>query len=358
MTHSQVDWTGGIPEPPQVYPGTLRGYREFRFSNEGLQPTGYYSGTYDEPDKDGWLTSTCTLKTVILDDFYPASEFGTATHVPDSKRIPVHEDPAPNRTCKCGFYVNYIPGQSFHHCRSRRTYAHAVVDTSGHIVLGSKGYRAAKMRIVALWFPEEYISCEQRSAPKAQIFTDLEEMYEAFPQEDLTSLIGQKNQTELTDVAAAELKLFKTYLDADFYDRVTIDNSQGGWRPTKGRYVVHHPNYGQTFSSGNIYSLLSACHCSDTLVCLECRTLCERTRDAAVSSGVAGSKCHDAYCRRCNNYNFRQRQAQFVHRTCFCNKRVCRNCQLGHEEYVKLLHPLYPPKYNNNCGFPHCVFCN
>lgn len=62
--------------------------------------------------------------------------------------------PAPDPGCKCGFYASYDPGTDFYPSKSwggvgTGVIVRAVVEMSGRVVMGSRGVRAEKMKIVA-----------------------------------------------------------------------------------------------------------------------------------------------------------------------------------------------------------------
>jgi len=162
----QKDWIKPIAEP-KTYPGTLRGYRHFKNTAKNsevrLQPI---NAAFDYPaiPEDEWWLSFCTKK--------------------------IEHEKVPDKDCTCGFYINYFPTESFYPSNDWDL-PRGVVEASGKIVLSKKGFRAEKMRLVAL-FTEycrvwKYVS---DSFPYVKIFFDKEEMYEAYPQDDLTALIG------------------------------------------------------------------------------------------------------------------------------------------------------------------------
>lgn len=112
------------------------------------------------------------------------------------------EHKSPEISCYCGIYAHYLPLESY-----TRNYpaVFGVIEASGKILMGTKGFRAEKAKILALggyghhneWF-EVSIPEQSRYARESLLefcdsigvyyFDDVEEMIHQFPQVDLTSL--------------------------------------------------------------------------------------------------------------------------------------------------------------------------
>lgn len=107
---------------------------------------------------------------------------------------------SPDPDCVCGIYAHYLPLESY----SSRYGVFGVVEASGRILMGTKGFRAEKAKIVALagygelneWFevtvpgyPETTRGlvdfCTSIGVP---YFPTVEKMVIEFPQKDLSSL--------------------------------------------------------------------------------------------------------------------------------------------------------------------------
>ena len=178
----QSEWTKPIAEP-KSYPGMLRGYRNFRFDQDFLQlraMTSEYEFKFNTEEE--WWQAQCNPK----GHKRPASM--DYTHV------------SPDVNCTCGFYVNYFPNESFYtHSVSFYTdvCVRGVVETSGKLILAERGFRAQKMKLIALSVPQSTFLGELK-VPRCEIFTNNQEMYEAYPQEDLTDLIGPQKVNELS----------------------------------------------------------------------------------------------------------------------------------------------------------------
>jgi hypothetical protein len=108
---------------------------------------------------------------------------------------------APHLGCTCGIYAHYLPLESYHSW-SRRVFG--VVEASGRILMGTKGFRAEKAKIVALaglgghneWFEVVSTASEEdvqevidfATSIGVPYFPTVEKMVLEFPQKDLSSL--------------------------------------------------------------------------------------------------------------------------------------------------------------------------
>ena len=170
----QRDWTQPIAHEPETYPGSLRAYRHFGPPGSNATLTAVHSSfTYPKVEEGEWWQAKC----------------GTSDHL--RKLDGKHK--VPDKDCKCGFYLNYYPQNSFYDKSQNSTHPRGVVEASGHMVLGEKGFRAQKMRLVALtpitFALGAYVA---EVFPWVKLFTKAEEMYEKYPQDDLTSLLGEE----------------------------------------------------------------------------------------------------------------------------------------------------------------------
>jgi hypothetical protein len=174
--NTNEDWSAAVKDTP-LYTGSLRGYREFaaHYKPETgfvLKPIAY-SAQFAMPDDEGWINAICGNR-------------GEEAY---------HE--SPSSSCKCGFYVSYFPGQSFYPFDLK--YAFAVTENSGKLLLSTKGFRSAKMKITAYYLPGFLVKKHRDHLSESKMldgiprYTSLKRMYEDFPQADLTSLIGEDN---------------------------------------------------------------------------------------------------------------------------------------------------------------------
>lgn len=140
-------------EVPLV-PGTLRLYRSWHLSDRRLR-----AFNFDYYWKDGWNEAECR----VMD------------------RMPRGDDhPSPYPACTCGFYARY-----HHHANDGLTTG--VIEVAGRVILGTKGVRAEKARIVAhTWVPESV----QSQYPSVKFYRNKEDMWYEYPPPDVSELIG------------------------------------------------------------------------------------------------------------------------------------------------------------------------
>lgn len=173
---AQSEWTTQAAEP-ETYPGVLQGYRHFGrpLLFKGMAELCSVHSKFEYPiiGKEEWWEADC----------------GTT----DTLRISERKHPVvPASNCRCGFYINYYPENTFYTQEDNLIYPRGVVEASGHLILSTKGFRSQKMRLVALcpiyfglW---KYV---EQNFPWVKLYDDPDEMYETHPQADLTSLIGE-----------------------------------------------------------------------------------------------------------------------------------------------------------------------
>jgi hypothetical protein len=263
-TLKQGDYGGSTDSV--LVPGSLIAYRHFALDGTGLQPMSlsgagqgipYFDPLLLNPYHLGWANCGCSM-------CRPAG--GTAQPNPPSPKTfratclrqtdpwsfgysstPNHK--APHVECTCGFYASYDPRTDFYPGRHwsieenpvimslhRQPIVRAVVELSGTTVMGSRGVRAEKMRIVALatdwlkyqsqppytqisyYIPDYYWNGEadlslskqldwaqaqskarQGAEQKvssvayrygAEYFTSMQEMHRTYPQPDISHLKG------------------------------------------------------------------------------------------------------------------------------------------------------------------------
>ena len=119
----------------------------------------------------------------------------------------------PNEACTCGFYCTYYPSQDFF--ERSDPMPRAVVEVEGRIILAEKGFRAERMKIIAVStqrlnqtvlhsnyvhndFVRKGISDtlllkrklkEALSDSHIEVFESDRAMYRAYPQSDLSNLL-------------------------------------------------------------------------------------------------------------------------------------------------------------------------
>lgn len=155
---------------------SVRGYKQWTWDSDrkliSMFPADWTNGS---------LTSTCSRYDIDMDK-------SSATHV------------SPDVSCTCGIYAHYLPLESYEKTKN----IFGVVECSGKLLMGTKGFRAEKAKIVALAgygpctqffetrkktrgeYPEDVVDfCTSIGVP---YFPTVKQMVYEFPQIDLTSL--------------------------------------------------------------------------------------------------------------------------------------------------------------------------
>jgi len=156
--------------------GPLIGLRAFRMTEDGL--TGVHKQV---PWGPGENVAEClaTASDYAAWDGYCYGSYAAA--IADWKP---HVERAPFMHCSCGWYA-YVDGSNTYLTTSRVA---GLIEGYGHLVVGSRGFRAEKARIVALIQPGEMTYDEEfewRSVcaayPDAVTFTSVDEALARFP---------------------------------------------------------------------------------------------------------------------------------------------------------------------------------
>lgn len=124
-----------------------------------------------------------------------------------SLHIPTHdpaEGPIPVTSCECGIYGWYHPEWIVEDHWWPKSGAVGVIEASGKVVLGSRGFRAEQARTVALapaCNPDAmhgnvlpFLAAFDRILPRllghgVKVFDDVDALYAEYPPEDLSSLV-------------------------------------------------------------------------------------------------------------------------------------------------------------------------
>lgn len=173
MSFSQRDYKGD----ELLILEAVRGYKQWSWNSDrkliSMFPADWSNGS---------LTSTCSRSDLNKDE-------SSATHA------------SPDISCTCGVYAHYLPLESY---EKQRNSIFGVVECSGKLLMGTKGFRAEKAKVVALagygpcnqWFentdktrgvyPEDVVDfCTSIGVP---YFPTVKQMVYEFPQVDLSSL--------------------------------------------------------------------------------------------------------------------------------------------------------------------------
>lgn len=223
MQHHPEEWQNS--DRP-LYAGTLRGYRHFAIGR-GAALTGV---TYEHFEyNDGETVAECgvmeSLETqlarlrertgeaydhALRDWGYSPDQIELYLKNLDKefrdlrRRLEEIKTQHSLKNCTCGFYASYDPWTNFYEADHWTwTPVFAVVEAYGSVVPATKGFRAAKVRIVAIC-PDrdrrpkygnsdrgvvDYARVAKRY-PGARWYDDKSRLVEDHPQEDLTELLG------------------------------------------------------------------------------------------------------------------------------------------------------------------------
>lgn len=163
--------------------GVVRGVRSFKIDKLG-RLTGV---TYDQIWRPGENAAECRRAESIT--FYvDTSDFMRAFYGPSyvpPARPPQPEiapdKPHPMRDCKHGFYAYYDGSDDYH----QKGMVSAVVEGYGETVIGTRGFRSMKARIVALHIPQDVPAhlarLVARNYPDVPILPTFKRMVAEFP---------------------------------------------------------------------------------------------------------------------------------------------------------------------------------
>ena len=177
-------------EVPLV-PGTLRGYRSWITDMEGvLYPI------------NAWPNSAWTAG---INESVCHGNCG----------IPArgHCGSSPGTTCTCGFYATHIP---LPRCGS----VVGVIEASGRVIIGTKGFRAQKARIVAAYT----VKLDSRMLDNyrdVQWFQDPERMWEKYPPQDLSEIVDLKAMQE--EESRKRIEAWNEAIRAQYHQSMTYE---------------------------------------------------------------------------------------------------------------------------------------
>lgn len=185
--------------------GSVRGVRAWKITSEGRLRGVFYDYDWDV----GVNEALCLKKTDIIYGFYPGSfSQGMITSVTSPEHVPPSKQPHSMDTCHCGFYGYYDGSNDYYgNAQYGKGPVTGVVEGFGDVLIGSRGFRVQKARIVALMVDEglagrvfesnqrgtEPPSIEESRLAVARmvdyysgipLFTKFEDMIAEFPEED------------------------------------------------------------------------------------------------------------------------------------------------------------------------------
>lgn len=173
-----------------LVPSALRGYRSWSLEMDPSGQVQLASTGVPYVWTTGELTAGCAK--VSSRTASPTLGCSCALCRAYTQRYVVAPDPrhaAPIADCTCGFYGWYRPGD----IRIVPAPIRGVIEASGRVQLGTHGFRAERVRLLAI--SSGYVDASTQSllarlsAAGVKVYPILDELVQAFPPEDITGLI-------------------------------------------------------------------------------------------------------------------------------------------------------------------------
>ena len=180
--------------------GTLQVYRSWRLFDDKV----LYSVSFPTTWRSGENIARCNF-TQFLCSCFACARAATPEKTPET----MYSHSAPHEVCHCGFYGTYEPGYYIDQLENWARLAGAtiqypkmlfatgiqfgaigVVELYGRVILGTKGARAEKARIVAL------AGFDVDGYDDIPRFPSKEELLAAYPPQSVDSLIGSQRGDE------------------------------------------------------------------------------------------------------------------------------------------------------------------
>jgi hypothetical protein len=164
---------GGDDGRPLVA-GSLRGYRTWRLQRRGTSECGDSLPLTSVTRRVVWgpsLTATCSPEVMANPGHGPITVPG--------------DHAAPAAGCRCGIYGWYDPTDT----GMLRAGVFGVVEASGLVVMGDRGFRAERARIVAVVSRNRRLTAACEEAGIA-VYRRRRDLLRDFPPEDLSALLG------------------------------------------------------------------------------------------------------------------------------------------------------------------------
>jgi len=170
---------GGDDGRPLVA-GSLRGYRTWRLQRRGSPACGDSLPLTSVTRRVVWrptLTACCTPEGMASPGPGPATLVG--------------DHAAPAAGCQCGIYGWYDPADT----GMLRAGVFGVVEASGVVLMGERGFRAERARIVAVVSRNRRLTAACERAGIA-VFRRRRDLVREYPPEDLSGLLGHSLDRE------------------------------------------------------------------------------------------------------------------------------------------------------------------
>ena len=169
------DACGGGDSGRALVPGSLRGYRTWRLLGrhapvpEGALPLSSVTRRVVWPPT---LEARCTPPDI---ERYAAAPSATS----------LHSHRSPSRGCDCGIYAWYAPDDTW----TLHAQVFGVVEASGLVLMGDRGFRAARARIVAVLTRNRRLAAACAAAG-VTVYRRRRHLLRDHPPEDLSGLLG------------------------------------------------------------------------------------------------------------------------------------------------------------------------
>jgi hypothetical protein len=172
---SQISGMCGGEDGRPLVAGSLRGYRTWRLQRRGSSARGDSLPLTSVTRRVVWgpsLTASCTPEAMA--------------HPGQGPAILIGDHAAPAAGCRCGIYGWYDPNDT----GMLRAGVFGVVEASGLVVMGERGFRAERARIVAVVSRNRRLAaaCEQAGIA---VYRRRRDLVRDCPPEDLSALLGE-----------------------------------------------------------------------------------------------------------------------------------------------------------------------
>jgi hypothetical protein len=177
---SQISGMCGGDDGRPLVAGSLRGYRTWRLQRRRSSPSAGALPLTSVTRRVVWgptLTARCTP------EIAPTSAKGSATDLGDHV--------APGAGCRCGIYGWYDPTDT----AILRAGVFGVVEASGLVLMGERGFRAERARIVAVVTRNRRLAdaCDRAGVA---VYRRRRDLLRDCPPEDLSALLGRPVERE------------------------------------------------------------------------------------------------------------------------------------------------------------------
>lgn len=187
----------------RVYPGTLRGYRSWFMRADGMFGTGVgwsYRWQVDSTARCLYTRGENLVRVeipgerVFLSEQIPQSEIDC--YYTRGIISPYTHGTPPDPVCRCGFYA-YYGHMEKEYKQSRNIWnalpvlppssgglVYGIIEAYGKIILGTKGFRAEKARIVALVKPTDTMNIDLENCfteGSVEIFHSYRDLLDTYP---------------------------------------------------------------------------------------------------------------------------------------------------------------------------------